>query len=137
MRAQKFAGILAVAGLLMTAAFSQAGNAVRIEPLDGTQNVTSSTSAPETRAAEHGPLPRGDSQPSPFTPPQGDVSMPATTPFGTPLPPNQLTPAPVLPFSPNRSLIPSSVAPSHPPNPARAETRANPSPYSGSGRLGR
>jgi hypothetical protein len=34
------------------------------------------------------------------------------------LPPNQLTPAPVLPFNPNRSLMPPS-SPSHPPNPAR------------------
>lgn len=121
MGAQKFAGLIAAAGLLITAVFSQDGNAVGLEPLDGTQSVTSSTSAPEIRS-EHGPLLPGDSQSSGFRPPQGDPSSRTTTPFGGPLPPNQLTPAPVLPFNPNRSLIPSPSAPI---------------PYSGSGRLGR
>jgi hypothetical protein len=136
MDVQKFAGIIAAAWLLTTAAFSQAGNAVRIEPVEGMQSVTSSASAPEIRS-EAGPLLPGDPQSSGFRSPHGDPSTRTTTPFGSALPPNQLTPAPMLPFNPNRSLIPSPSAPSHPPNPARAETRANPAPYSGSGRLGR
>lgn len=136
MAAQKFSGIIAAAGLLMVAAFSEAGNAVRVEPLESMQTVTSSAGAPEIRS-QHSPLLPGDSRSSAFSSPQGDPSSRTTTPFGMPLPPNQLTPAPVLPFNPNRSLIPSPSAPSHPPNPARAETRANPAPYSGSGRLGR
>lgn len=32
-----------------------------------------------------------------------------TTPFGAPSPPHQLTPAPVLPFHPNRHLMPSPI----------------------------
>lgn len=44
--------------------------------------------------------------------------------FGTPLPPNNLTPAPVLPFNPNRALSPAA-----PPN--------GYTPSSGSGRFGR
>jgi hypothetical protein len=136
MAAQKLSGIIAMAGLLMAAAFSEAGNAVRVEPLESMQTVTSSAGAPEIRS-QHSPLLPGDSQSSAFSSPQGDPSSRTTTPFGIPLPPNQLTPAPVLPFNPNRSLIPSPSAPSHPPNPARTETRANPAPYSRSGRLGR
>jgi hypothetical protein len=54
--------------------------------------------------------------------PQGEVTQRTVTPFGSPLPPNQLTPAPVLPFHPNRPLVPS-------PSPA--------SPNPGSGRIGR
>jgi len=33
------------------------------------------------------------------------------TPLGVPSPPHQLTPAPVLPFHPNRHLMPSPTAP--------------------------
>lgn len=51
--------------------------------------------------------------------PLGDVNQQFVTPFGSPQPPNQLTPAPILPFHPNRPLMPQS-----PPN-------------SGSGRFGR
>jgi hypothetical protein len=42
------------------------------------------------------------------------------------LPPSRVTPAPVLPFHPNRSLMPTPSPPSYPSNPARAETRAHP-----------
>ncbi|HEU4500859.1 MAG TPA: hypothetical protein VFR82_04345 [Nitrospira sp.] len=38
-----------------------------------------------------------------------------TTPLGVPSPPHQLTPAPVLPFHPNRHLIPSPTVPSNGP----------------------
>ena len=120
MGVRKFAGIIGGV-VLLTAGFSQAGNAGRVEPLNGMQGVTRSTNEPGT-PSERGPLPHGESQPPALGMPPGDTSPRTTTPFGGPLPPNQLTPAPVLPFNPNRSLMPS---PSAPP------------PYSGSGRPGR
>jgi len=119
MVARKFAGIIGTA-VLLTAGLSQAGSAGHIEPLDGTQGVTRSVNEPGS-PSERGPLPHGESY-LPRGMPQGDASPRTTTPFGGPLPPNQLTPAPVLPFNPNRSLTPSASAPP---------------PYSGSGRLGR
>jgi hypothetical protein len=120
MGARKFAGIVGAA-VLLTAGFSQAGNAGRVEPLDGTHGVTRSANDQGT-SSEHGPLSHGGSQLPALGVPPGDPSPRTTTPFGGPLPPNQLTPAPVLPFNPNRSLMPSpSTSP----------------PYSGSGRLGR
>ena len=119
MVARKFAGIIGTA-VLLTAGLSQAGSAGHIEPLDGTQGVTRSVNEPGS-PSERGPLPHGESY-LPRGMPQGDASPRTTTPFGGPLPPNQLTPAPVLPFNPSRSLMPSpSTSP----------------PYSGSGRLGR
>jgi hypothetical protein len=119
MDARKFAGIIG-AVVLLTAGLSQASSAGHIEPLDGTQGVTRSVNEPGS-PSERGPLPHGESY-LPRGMPQGDASPRTTTPFGGPLPPNQLTPAPVLPFNPNRSLMPSASAPP---------------PYSGSGRLGR
>lgn len=120
MGAPKFAGIIGAA-VLLTAGFSQANNAGRVEPLDGTQGVTRSANEPGT-PSERGPLPHSESQLPALGVPQGNQSPRSTPPFGAPLPPSQLTPAPVLPFNPNRSLIPSpSASP----------------PYSGSGRPGR
>jgi len=51
--------------------------------------------------------------------PHSGMNERSVTPFGSPQPPNQLTPAPILPFHPNRQLLPQS-----PPN-------------SGGGRFGR
>lgn len=130
MSARLLAGLL-WAVLLLAGELSYADNTARLEPLDGTAPVISSAGEPANR----GPLLPRDAQPSARATPQGDFPSRAVTPFGAPLPPNQLTPVPVLPFNPNRSLMPSPST--HPPNPARAETRANPAPYSGSGRLGR
>lgn len=49
--------------------------------------------------------------------PHGEVNQRIMTPFGSPQPPNQLTPAPVMPFHPNRPLLPApSPAPSAVPN---------------------
>jgi hypothetical protein len=49
--------------------------------------------------------------------PHGEVNQQIVTPFGSPQPPNQLTPAPVMPFHPNRPLLPApSPAPSAVPN---------------------
>ena len=58
---------------------------------------------------------RGDS-PSTLTLPPGQATQGARTPFGTPLPPSSLTPAPVLPFQPHAPLMPGpgSAAPSVP-----------------------
>jgi hypothetical protein len=119
MDARKFAGIIGTA-VLLTAGSSNAGSAGRIESLDGTQGVTPSVNEPGS-ASERRPLSHGESY-LPLGMPQGDASPRTTTPFGGPFPPNQLTPAPLLPFNPNRSLMPSASAPP---------------PYSGSGRLGR
>ena len=114
--------------VLLTGGFSRAGNEGRLEPLDGIHSFAVPPTGRE-RPETHQPLiPNDASRP------------PAGTPFGVPLPPSQLTPAPVLPFNPNRSLAPSAgTAPplSQPPDPARAETRARPAPFSGGGRAGR
>ena len=71
-------------------------------------------------------LPHEPSAPLPPGP-HGDVNQRAVTPFGSPLPPNHLTPAPVLPFRPNSPLMPP---PSGPP-------ASTPGSASGGGRLGR
>lgn len=46
--------------------------------------------------------------------PHGSAASGAVTTFGTPTPPNQLTPAPVLPMNPNRPMLPQQ--PSAPPS---------------------
>lgn len=98
--------------VLLAADLSQAdNNAGRVEPLDGTQSMTSPATKPGIR-----------SERTPRAVPQGDVSPQGTTPFGGSLPPNNLTPAPLLPFNPNRPLMPSPSAPA---------------PSSSSGRIGR
>ncbi len=56
--------------------------------------------------------------------PHGETESGNRSAFGTPLPPNNLTPAPILPLNPNRALSPAV-----PPN--------GYTPSSGSGRLGR
>ena len=56
--------------------------------------------------------------------PHGETESGNRSAFGTPLPPNNLTPAPVLPFNPNRALSPAT-----PPN--------GYTPSSGGGRFGR
>ncbi|MEK7762900.1 MAG: hypothetical protein AAB433_15115 [Nitrospirota bacterium] len=56
--------------------------------------------------------------------PHGEAESGNRSSFGTPLPPNNLTPAPILPLSPNRALSPAA-----PPN--------GYTPSSGSSRLGR
>jgi hypothetical protein len=120
MGARKFAGIIGAA-VLLTAGLSEAGSAGHVEPLDGMQGVTRSANEPGM-PSDRGPLLHGESSLPGLGVPQVDPSPRTTTPFGGPLPPSQLTPAPMLPFNPNRSLMPSASAPP---------------PYSGSGRLGR
>jgi hypothetical protein len=116
MGARELAGMTGVT-VLLVAGLSQADSATRVEPLDGTQHLSAT-----------GPIrPEGD----PLVPQDGGrvsapgVSrspVPPTRPFGVPSPPNQLTPAPVLPFHPNRPLTPSPFAPA---------------PHSGTGHPGR
>jgi hypothetical protein len=115
MRAKLFAGIIAAA-IAAAAGLSPAENAERLEPLGGAQSVKGLS---DTRAGRS-PL---DTR---LFVPQADFAPPATAPSGGPLPPHQLTPAPVLPFNPNRPLMPAPTAPSYAPNPGRAETRAYP-----------
>jgi hypothetical protein len=45
-----------------------------------------------------------------FTSPQGGTTTGSITTFGSPAPPNNLTPAPVLPFTPNGTLMPQPRA---------------------------
>jgi hypothetical protein len=99
--------------MLLSAGFSEAEDAGRVEPLDGRQGLN-----------ERNPLLPRNPQAPPSTAPQGDPSSRLTTPFGTPMPPNQVTPAPVLPFNPNGSLMPNrplmpAAAASRPPVLAR------------------
>lgn len=47
--------------------------------------------------------------------PHGDIESGNRSSFGTPLPPNNLTPAPTLPFYPNRALSPPLLPSSQPP----------------------
>lgn len=70
--------------------------------------------------------PRQSAAPVPAGP-HGDVNRRTATPFGSPQPPNQLTPAPVLPFRPNSPLMPGPSAP-----PA-----STPALATGEGRFGR
>ena len=47
-----------------------------------------------------------------YTSPQGGTTTGSITTFGSPVPPSNLTPAPVLPFTPNGTLMPQPrVAP--------------------------
>ncbi len=46
--------------------------------------------------------------------PLGEVESGNRSTFGTPPPPNRLTPAPVLPFNPNRALSPTPAPPYQP-----------------------
>jgi len=48
--------------------------------------------------------------------PHGETESGNRSAFGTPLPPNNLTPAPILPFYPNRALSPASPPNSHTPS---------------------
>ena len=114
----KFAAMMAGGGLLIISTFSYAGDRVRVESLDSTQSVISSADAPGI-GSDPSPLFRPDARSSTPALPRGDAAARTTTPFAAPFPPNQLTPPPVLPFNPNRSLMPAPAAPSHPPNPAR------------------
>jgi hypothetical protein len=50
----------------------------------------------------------------PSLPSERDARQQTTTPLGVPSPPHQLTPAPLLPFHPNRPLMPSPTIPPTP-----------------------
>ena len=86
--------------VVLTGGFSHAGNEGRIEPLDGMHSLGVASTGKEHPQAPQGVAPNDAGRPS------------AGTPFGEPLPPSHLTPAPVLPFNPNRALMPSPHSPS-------------------------
>ena len=114
--------------VILTGDLAGAGNEVRIEPLDGTHSL----GVPST----------GKEHPLAWQPvdPNDAGRPPAGTPFSSPLPPSQLTPAPVLPFNPNRLLTPGPSIPptlSHPSDPPHAGTRIQRAPFPGGGRAGR
>jgi hypothetical protein len=70
-----------------------------------------------------------------FMSPGGDMTTGTISTFGSPTPPNNLTPAPVLPFNPNGPLMPQQrIAPVVPFSPGPAFGSGSPS---GAGRLGR
>jgi hypothetical protein len=120
MFARHFAGIIGLT-LLLTVAVSRAEHTGRIEPLDGSHGVVASPGRSEMRQ-QRGPLVPEVPEALSTAIPYGQAPARSATPFGSPSPPNQLTPAPVLPFHPNRPLMPPSSAPV---------------PYPGGGRLGR
>ena len=109
----KLVGLMA-AIVLLTPGFSGAENEGRIEPLDGAHS----------RVIPPTGLERAETHPS-LIPDNAGRPL-ARTPFGSPLPPSQLTPAPVLPLNPNRALTPSPSTPS-----------SSAPPFSGGGRAGR
>lgn len=80
-----------------------------------------------------GPVQVRSDSPSTLTLPPGQPAQGARTPFGTPPPPSNLTPAPVLPFQPHAPLMPGSgsAAPSVPFAPG-----ANPSVPRGASGMG-
>jgi hypothetical protein len=105
----KLAGFIA-AIVLLSGGFSRVGKAGGIESLDGMHSLGVPSPGKEPPQAQQPVHPNDAARP------------PAGTSFGEPLPPHQLTPAPVLPFNPNRSLMPSpgTLPPlPHPPDPAR------------------
>jgi len=118
MSLRTFAGLAVMVMLLP--GVSRAENPGRIEPLDGIHNRIGPASGSELRR-ERDPFARQDSRTPPAAVPHSDLP-PMRTPFGEPVPPNRLTPAPVLPFNPNRPLMPPA---------------ASPGPSSGGGHVGR
>jgi hypothetical protein len=119
MRTRMLTGIIGLALLLNPGDF-QSVHASGMEPLDGRHvilNCERSSEKPPERTALLPP----NSATAAIGASQGRVP-PNGTPSGAPSPPNQLTPAPVLPFNPNRPIMPAPTAPS---------------PSAGSGRLAR
>jgi hypothetical protein len=105
---------IAVMIVLMATGFSQAEQAVRIEPLDGTHSHLDASSGRHLqKGLQESQVPAAG---------QRELSGQPRAPFAEPVPPNRLTPAPVLPFHPNRSLMPAPMTPM---------------PFSGGGRVGR
>lgn len=76
-----------------------------------------------------------------FTTPQGQMKSGSITTFGSPTPPNNLTPTPVLPFNPHGSIMPreqmAPVVPFTPISPITPGSSFGAYSNSGSGRLGR
>jgi hypothetical protein len=59
-----------------------------------------------------GPVLRPGGQGSPtIITPQGEVKSGTVTPFGAPLPPNRITPSPVLPLNPRLGSTPAPPTP--------------------------
>ena len=100
--------------VVLIGGFSQAGNEGRTESLDGMRSLGVPSTGKEHRPAQPRVDPNDAGRPS------------AGTPFGEPSAPSHLTPPPVLPFNPNRALMPSPSSPS-PSAPG----------FSGGGRAGR
>ena len=101
--------------VLLSSGLSWAANEGRVEPLDGAHSLSTPPSARE-RLEAHRPVNPDDA-----------LRPPARMPFGEPSPPSQLTPAPVLPFNPNGSLMPTP----------RTTSPPAPPPLSGVGRPSR
>lgn len=118
MSARTCAGIAVM--VLLLPGVSLADNAGRIEPLDGTHSLIGPAGGSELRQ-ERNPFAHRDSRAPAAEVPHSDPPS-ARTPFGEPVPPSRLTPPPVLPFNPNRPLMPPATSPG---------------PFLGGGRAGR
>ena len=79
-----------------------------------------------------GPIMNPGSPPSFSGGPHGDTTAGANTVFGTPPPPSNLTPAPILPMNPNRPLLPQQSIP-----PSSSVPPSGFGSSGGSGRFGR
>ncbi len=127
----RIAGWLITTAMVLTTAVTRAEVAVVQSPHGSRVTITDLGNGIGMQSDPHGQGGAVVMPPEPTIPlppgPHGDQNQRAVTPFGSPSPPNQLTPAPVLPFHPNRPMMPS---PSSPPT-------AAPHSNSGGGRLGR
>lgn len=128
-------GILAVTSWLLTPSGVSLAEVSLVQHRDGTTGtITPLGEDTGLYADPHGntgPVVKPGNVPSALAP-HGDTQAGLLTPFGTPLPPNNLTPPPVLPLPPNRPLIPHQ-----PPAPARSAPPSGFGPAGGSGRFGR
>lgn len=128
-------GILAVTGWLVGPIGASLAEVSIVQHRDGTTGTVSHLGEDvgiySDPHGNTGPVVKPGNLPSAAAP-HGDTQPSLLTPFGTPLPPNNLTPPPMLPPSPNRPLMPQQ--------PSAPATSAPPSgfgPTGGSGRFGR
>ncbi len=116
-----------ICSALQHTALPAAGQSVPLRQPDGTQGLMSPLGANGAIYSDA----HGNKQP--ITPQSGLLLPPGTerppgtlpgarTPFGTPAPPNLLTPAPVLPLSPKSMVTPQPQAPGSAGVPGRSAT---------------
>ncbi len=94
---------------ILSAGFAEAEIGIESHVPPGTiMDLGNGVGMPSVPSAANTPL----IEPSrPSSLPPGDNERHNTTPFGSISPPHELTPAPLLPFNPNRPLMPYSAPP--------------------------